>query len=614
MKRLLLVFIFILFWIIPLSTVEANQDQQVCPNRYLTLINPVRSRDLWKDKNLIHLRNQYNIIRSHNFPATWLLQYDTLNDSELIREIRNFDSIQEIGVFLEVSKSLADNARVIYAHDKPWYSPGSVFLSGYTQSERRKIIDTLFEDFKKEYGFYPKSVGAWWIDSYSLDYLKQKYRITSALIVADQKTTDHYGVWGQWWGVPYYPSKANILVPADGADSKLDVVVLQWAQRHPVLAFGEDFRSSYSLQANDYKLLNKDTEFFKELVNIYLDCRNPVGQITIGIETGMESIGFIDEYKNQLDYLRILSGIKALTMQEFAGAFKKNYPDFPRSAVIGSGKSVWDMNTERRENKTFNETIIYNKNKAFKDYFIADKAEFLDRKLDNKITKSTENNNLYIILILLITPLVLVRKKMITVWITSLMFLVAGYGLLLKSYTLYGFNIYYGPVVRNLPLVKMAVLIAIPILFFLVYKKLKDKNRLLLFICPLTFGLDVLVKNVRISWISERLYLGFLTDPLHFIGVALDKSFGLSFVNTDFPAYIAESLLKLSYNKVWENPILALLVYPLIHLLLGLVIFWILTKLPRKIQQVLLVILGLLFILHFRDLILADPRIAQQIL
>lgn len=604
---LVLLIIFSRFIFVP-DIIRAEENQLGCSNRYLTLINPVRSRELWPNKNLSHLTDQYNIIKSHNFPATWLIQYDVLSDRELLDQIKSFDSSQEKGVFLEISKSLAERAKVIYPYDKPWYDPGAVFLSGYSQSERRQLIDTLFRDFKKEFGFYPKSVGAWWIDSYSLNYLKKKYNISSALIVADQKTTDNYAVWGQWWGVPYYPSKANILNPASSLSNKQNVVILQWAQRHPLLGFGSGYNSSYSLQANDYTLLNENEDFFKKLVDVYLDCKNPVGQITIGIETGMESAKFINEYQKQLEYLSEESGIKALTMDEFAKVFADIYPEFPDSSSITYKDSSWAMDTQKRVNLKFNETIFYNQNLAFSDYFLPDKAGFLNRKLENINVKDSSDFDNWIILTGVLIFVIYLWKKLHLLLLSSAVFTFASFGLLIKSYYLYGYKVFFGPEVSNLFLAKMIIIASTLIIFWLIWKKLNRKFGHLLFFIPLSFAVDPVFNSLRISIISGKIYLGFATDAFHFIGVAFSKPLSLNFVNQDFPSFLAAGLLKFDFGKIWNNLFLSLLIYPLIHLLLGFVVVVLLKKLPEKSKIFVITVLSLLLLLHIKNIIDSDPR------
>src|SRR3990172_12362480 len=162
-KALLFLSVFLLF---P-SVVKAQENN--CQNRVVTFVNPVRGRDLWGDKSISPLKKQYEILASYNYPATWLLQYNALIDEEVVNTVEDFSIKGETGIFLEVSRKLAWDAGVSYPIYVRWSDPGAVFLSAYTQSERKKIIDQVFGKYKKTFGTYPKSVGAWWIDSYSLN-------------------------------------------------------------------------------------------------------------------------------------------------------------------------------------------------------------------------------------------------------------------------------------------------------------------------------------------------------------------------------------------------------------------------------------------------------------
>jgi len=443
----------LLFLLLFLLSVKATQAREIsCQDRYLTLVNPVRGRDLWADKSLVPLMNQYSLIKERGFSATWLLQYDSLEDQQLINEIKNFNSQQELGIFLEISEDLAHAARVTYPPLFDWASPRVIFLSGYEISERRQLIDKVFGEFKKEFGYYPQSVGAWWLDSYSLNYMKRKYDIQVALIVADQKTTDDYGVWGQWWGVSYYPTKTNILVPAREGN-KEDVVIIQWAQRHPDLAYGEGPAfSNYSLQANDYTSLGKNTTFFEELINIYSDCTNPISQVTVGLETGIESAAFLDEYERQLNVLKSKAYLNLVTMTQFSDKFRQIYPDFPKKVKI-SGKTIWEMNIFYRKNEKLGDLVIYDPKAIWADYFTPDESEFLNRRLPE--LKNVGN-----------------WQEWLKLYLSSIPNFVIGPGSVL--------------------------------------------------------GL------VRVSFLSDRFYLGLAFDAFRFVGLSFAKPFDLNFVNQDF--------------------------------------------------------------------------------
>lgn len=591
------------------KNLEALEETINCSDRYMTLVNPVRSRDLWIDKTIKPLKDQYEIARQYNFPVTWLLQYDALEDKEILNEIEKFESPYEIGVFLEVSTNFAEQARVIYPHAVTWFSPRAVFLSGYSQSERRKLIDKLFSEFKLKFGYYPKSVGAWWIDSYSLNYMKEKYNIKDALIVADQKATDNYGVWGQWWGLPYYPSKANILTPASSLDNKLQVLIIQWAQRDPLLSVGEGPQfSNYSLQANDYTERRKDTRYFSSLVDVYLDCKNSVGQVTVGLETGLESVSNIKEYQNQLTALKKISNLQFVTMSRMAEEFARVYPNFPLAAEVKYEDSLWKMTTSDRVNEKLSDRVKYNPAIAFNDYFVADSSNFLDRRLP---AESRQKNDPHFRLFLwsgLALGVVSVIKRRFNVWVWGMLFGLAAFGLVFRSYYQYGWEIYYGPVIPGLEFFQVGLILTSFLLFLAASKKLKK-----LFFLPLAFGLDPLIGLLRFSIISNKYYFGFAPDTFRFMGFNVSSS-GINFLNLDMPSYQAAALLKFDFNKVWDNLYLALIVYPFIHLLLGIGLIYLLPKLPSKIRPLVVTMLIGLFIWHLNNIFNADPHQVVPIL
>ncbi|OGE30256.1 hypothetical protein A3C59_04730 [Candidatus Daviesbacteria bacterium RIFCSPHIGHO2_02_FULL_36_13] len=602
-KLFLGIFIFVSFLF--LNTFSALAQEINCNDRYATIVNPIRSRNLWIDKSLEPLRDQYELVNKYNFPATWLIQFDVLKDKEVLDEIRKFDVNQEMSVLLEVSEKLSEQARVVYPHGTYWYNPKVVFLSGYPQSDRIKIIDKLFDDFKKEFGYYPKSVGAWWIDSYALKYMRNKYGITTAMIVADQKTTDNYGVWGQWWGVPYYPDKDNILTPASNLENKENIVVIQWAQRDPSLAYGEGpIYSNYSLQANDYIRQGKDTEYFADLVNVYLDCKNPLGQITIGLETGIESVGYIDEYDNQLKYLSQIQDLKAVTMNQFAEDFSRVFPQFPEQFLLGSN---WDLKNDMRINEKLGDKIKYQQNIAFKDYFTADKNDFLDRNLENLNQKNLTYFPWFMFLIF-VAGFVFRFKKLFNLWVIGTLFLAASFGLVLKSNYQMGWEVFYGPVIPYLMVVQIIIIMVSYTIIWFLHRKFPN---LLLWLIPLSFGFDFIIKALRFSYFENKYYFGFAGDALRFIGISFSKPFNIEFVNKDFSSVISASLLRFDFSKIWDNLYLSLIAYPLIHIIFVILFGYLIHRLPVKFRKLILAILTLFTMLFLIDIFQADPRLVQ---
>lgn len=299
-------------------------------DKFVTVVNPVRISS-YNKAPAETLRNQYSIIKSNGIPATWLLTYDSIQNKSVIAEIKQMNKEQELGLFLEISPSFAKDAGVVYHDTGSWHYATSVFLSGYTQEERIKLIDKDFQKFKEVFGYYPKSVGAWGTDSFSLDYIRNKYGVVANLTCSDQLSTDGYQIWGQPWAMPYYPSKFFTLVPASTPENKLDLVNLQWAPRGPVNGY---ISSLYSTQ--DYMVAPKpqSIEYFKRLVDLYTS----YGQITVGLESDLDPNMYKYEFAGQMSYVveARKKGVKVVTMENYANWYRKTYPDYSPAMLISS--------------------------------------------------------------------------------------------------------------------------------------------------------------------------------------------------------------------------------------------------------------------------------------
>lgn len=360
-KWVVILFTVFLFFI--LSTYKINARE----NKFITVVNPVRVAP-YSGKISENIAAQYKITSELNIPATWLITYDVLEDRDATRELLKFKN-GEVGLFLEVGSKLAQDSGVMLSEGS-WQFANVVFLSGYTQEDRVKLIETLFEKFKEKFGYYPKSVGSWWTDSYSLNYMYEKYGIVANLTVADQFSTDRYQVWGQYWGMPYYPTKYHSAIPASSVEKKLPVVVTQWAPRDPINGY---YSSLYSTQ--DYRVgeVDEDIDYFKRILSLYLNEAGDFGQVTIGLEGDFTPQAYSTNYKEQLKVAReyVNEGLAQFsTMSAFANWYKSKYEDVSPAHIIRSkdllGENrevVWYMNPSYRagilSDKDRNEVKIF---------------------------------------------------------------------------------------------------------------------------------------------------------------------------------------------------------------------------------------------------------------
>lgn len=319
-------------------------------NRFIVIVNPVRMSSYTKNP-LESLKSEYGIISKKSLPATWLLTFDVLDNSNMMSFIKSMNTKQETGIFLEVTSNFARNAKVGYHDTGFWHHAESVFLSGYTQEERRLLIDKVFSKFKDVFGYYPSSVGSWGTDSYSLSYIKDKYKITANLVCSDQFATDGYQIWGQPWQVPYYPSKYFSSIFAPDLTVKLDVVNLQWASRDPLNGYYSSLFSTQDYLTTDKEL---DTAYFEKLVRLYTDpSRNGFGQITVGLEADFSPEDYKKEYVKQMNLVSSLGsieGFNVMTMKDFSSWYRKKYPElsppsfFETDDLLGGGtKAVWSQ-------------------------------------------------------------------------------------------------------------------------------------------------------------------------------------------------------------------------------------------------------------------------------
>jgi hypothetical protein len=350
----LLFIIFCAFFILVPSKVYAGES-------FVNIVMPVRGSEFWSNQVLPgdSFKFYYDQIHNRNLPTTWLLRFDALQDPMIVQTLKN--SNDEKGLFLEVTPTMAVAAGVTYHQSSSWHQVSSVLLTGYAPDERVKLIDAYFNEFKLKFGYYPISVGAWWIDADSLTYMTEKYKITSDLIVSDQHSTDGYQVWGLFWSSPFYPSKFNASQPAQSKQNKIGPVSLQWAARDPYNGYGERVEdSTYSVQANDYLPYHDlSIEYFAKLLDIFtIQNSNPYGQLTVGIENDFTHVEFRDEFTRQLDEIKKRQSsnqIRVVTMQQFGHWFQSTFKDLSPAKVIDSQNPldpsthvVWISNNQYR--------------------------------------------------------------------------------------------------------------------------------------------------------------------------------------------------------------------------------------------------------------------------
>lgn len=179
---------------------------------------------------------QVEIMQRYKLGGTFLLQYDALMDARYQKLLKRLPRGSfEIGAWWEIPQPLVEKAGLKWRGRYPWDWRANIgFSTGYVPAEREKLIDVYMADFKKIFGYYPKSVGSWFIDSYSLDYMYRKYHIVASSNCKDQYGTDGYTLWGGYWNQAYYPSKTNSYMPAQHAENQIPVPIFRMLGSDPI--------------------------------------------------------------------------------------------------------------------------------------------------------------------------------------------------------------------------------------------------------------------------------------------------------------------------------------------------------------------------------------------
>lgn len=179
---------------------------------------------------------QVNILQKYQLKGTFLLQYDALMDVRYQKLLKELPSDRfEIGAWWEIPQPLVEKSGYQWRGRFPWDWHADVgFATGYSPHEREKLTDTYMADFKRIFGVYPKSVGSWFIDAHTLQYMHDRYGIVASCNCKDQIGTDGYTMWGGYWNQGYYPSKKNAYMPAQNAENQIPVPIFRMLGSDPI--------------------------------------------------------------------------------------------------------------------------------------------------------------------------------------------------------------------------------------------------------------------------------------------------------------------------------------------------------------------------------------------
>lgn len=280
----------------------------------------------------------------------------------------------EKGAWFEVVQPLAEKAGLKWRGRDGWawdYHANVGFLIGYTPAEREMLIDVYMEDYKNIIGHYPESVGSWFIDTHSFEYMYEKYGIKAACICRDQWGTDGYSLWGGYYNQAYYPSRKNMFSPAQTEKNQINLPIFRMLGSDPIYQYDAGFTGGgcynpaqhqpvYTLEPT-YPMCGGDEKwvrwFFKESFdNISLS----FGYAQVGQENsfGWEKMkaGLQMQYRIVSEMAK-KGEIEVQTLKESGEWYSSKYKDTPPSAIVAQSdwknkghQSIWFYSKNYRVN------------------------------------------------------------------------------------------------------------------------------------------------------------------------------------------------------------------------------------------------------------------------
>lgn len=183
-------------------------------------------------------RQAIDLMNEYNLKGTYLVRYDALADTNyqnLLRQIPPESA--DIGAWFEITGDQARQAGLKWGSRSDTDPRASLSLPlGYKPKEREKLVDEYMKLFRDRFGAYPRTVGGIAIDAHTLAYMRKKYNVESVIISRDRHPSEESTcqLTGGYSQGAYYPSAANMFMPAQTTGGAIGVVAFRFPSVDPL--------------------------------------------------------------------------------------------------------------------------------------------------------------------------------------------------------------------------------------------------------------------------------------------------------------------------------------------------------------------------------------------
>lgn len=200
--------------------------------KVMNVVNFVRGCEPRIEVDLVEpIKKQLELLEKNGLKSTFLLQYDALLRKDMTDLFVGCDGKKtEIGGWFELVRRQVEACGLKWrgrdGYDWDYFAEVDTPM-GYSKDERIALVDEFMAKFKTTFGYYPKSMGAWAIDAFTLGYIYDKYNIDAFCICREQVGTDGYNFSGGYYSGGYYASKNNLLCPAQTEENQINAPIFR---------------------------------------------------------------------------------------------------------------------------------------------------------------------------------------------------------------------------------------------------------------------------------------------------------------------------------------------------------------------------------------------------
>lgn len=341
----------------------------------MNIVNFVRGIEpRWEKDLYTPVVEQIKYNKKYGISNTFLLQYDAMRREDFRQLfLQEREENMELGVWFENCRELIESIGLPWrgreGYDWDWFVNVG-FLQGYTPSQREAIVDEVFRLFQEIFGQYPQVVGSWLLDAYSMDYMCRKYDIKAFCVCREQYAVDAYTLWGGYSSGGYYPSKNNMLCPAQTEENKIPAPVFRMLMADPIYNYDGEAKGYGVCTLEPVWKNGQDSQIVDWYFDVYY--KTPClthAQATTGQENSFGWPLFGEGYCMQIDKLVALEKEGVVSLQKLGdtGAwYQKNFPMSAAAAQVveqdwrGTGqKTVWYNCKNYRANLHFSEGKLW---------------------------------------------------------------------------------------------------------------------------------------------------------------------------------------------------------------------------------------------------------------